>query len=118
MSVMEAKLLNGTAKQYHALDEAIRTAQFVRNIRVRYWMDNRSVNKAVLYAYCQDLAKEFDFVRKSDPAARQAGAERAWASISRFHTGCRKQRGQERLSAVQEELSVSRVQAVRLGAVS
>jgi len=86
---MEAKLLNGTAKQYHALDEAIRTAQFVRNKCVRYWMDNKSVNKAVLYAYCQDLAKEFDFVRKLDPAARQASAERAWASISRFHTDCR-----------------------------
>jgi len=64
---MEARLLNGTAEQYHALDEAIRTAQFVRNIPVRYWMDNRSVNKAVLYAYRQDLAKEFDFVRKLDP---------------------------------------------------
>jgi putative transposase len=86
---MEAKLLNGTAEQYHALDEAIRTAQFVRNKRVRYWMDNRSVNKAVLYAHCKGLAKEFDFARKLNSAARQASAERAWASISRFHTNCR-----------------------------
>ncbi|MCI3281794.1 hypothetical protein L5470_12575, partial [Synechococcus sp. PCC 6717] len=37
----------------------IRTAQFVRNKCVRYWMDNKSVNKAVLYAHCKDLAKEF-----------------------------------------------------------
>jgi len=89
MKVVEAKLLNGTAKQYQALDEAIRTVQFVRNIRVRYWMDNKSVNQAVLYAYCQDLAKEFDFVRELNSAARQAGVEQAWASISRFDTNCR-----------------------------
>jgi putative transposase len=95
MRAMEAKLLNGTAEQYQALDEAIRTAQFIRNIRVRYWMDNKSVNKAVLYAYCQDLAKEFDFVRKLDPAAREASAERAWASISRFHTDCRNKPGKK-----------------------
>jgi len=37
MRVMEAKLLNGTAEQYQALDEAIRTAQFVRNKCLRYW---------------------------------------------------------------------------------
>jgi putative transposase len=86
---MEAKLLNGTAEQYQALDEAIRTAQFVRNKCVRYWMDNKSVNKAVLYAHCKDLAKEFDFARKLNSAARQASAERAWASISRFYTNCR-----------------------------
>ncbi|WP_455423774.1 RNA-guided endonuclease InsQ/TnpB family protein [Chloracidobacterium thermophilum] len=89
MRVMEAKLLNGTAEQYQALDEAIRTAQFVRNKCVRYWMDNKSVNKAVLYAHCKGLAKEFDFVRKLNSAARQASAERAWASISRFYTNCR-----------------------------
>jgi putative transposase len=89
MRVMEAKLLNGTAEQYQALDEAIRTAQFVRNKCVRYWMDNKSVNKAVLYAHCKDLAKEFDFARKLNSAARQASAERAWASISRFYTNCR-----------------------------
>ncbi|AEP13058.1 RNA-guided endonuclease InsQ/TnpB family protein [Chloracidobacterium thermophilum] len=89
MRVMEAKLLNGTAEQYQALDEAIRTAQFVRNKCVRYWMDNKSVNKAVLYAHCKDLAKEFDFARKINSAARQASAERAWASISRFYTNCR-----------------------------
>jgi len=41
MLVREAKLLNGTPKQYQALDEAIRTAQFVRNKCLRHWMDNR-----------------------------------------------------------------------------
>jgi Transposase and inactivated derivatives len=89
MRVMEAKLLNGTAEQYQALDSAIRTAQFVRNKCVRYWMDNKSVNKAVLYAHCKDLAHEFDFAKKLNSSARQASAERAWASISRFYTNCK-----------------------------
>ena len=89
MLVKEAKLLNGTAEQYQALDEAIRTAQFVRNKCVRCWMDNKSVNRAALYAHCKDLAKEFDFAKKLNSAARQASAERAWASISRFYTNCK-----------------------------
>jgi len=89
MRVMEAKLLNGTAEQYQALDEAIRTAQFVRNKCLRYWMDNRGVGRNDLYAQCKDLAKEFDFAKKLNSSARQASAERAWASISRFYTNCR-----------------------------
>ncbi|WP_334733937.1 hypothetical protein [Nostoc sp.] len=38
MLVFEAKL-EGTKEQYQSLDEAIRTARFVRNSCVRYWMD-------------------------------------------------------------------------------
>jgi len=86
---MEAKLLNGTAEQYQALDEAIRTAQFVRNKCVRYWMDNKGVGRNDLYFHCKTLAQEFDFARKLNSAARQASAEWAWASISRFYTNCR-----------------------------
>jgi Transposase and inactivated derivatives len=89
MRVMEAKLLNGTAEQYQALDESIRTAQFVRNKCVRYWMDNRGAGRNQLYAHCKDLAKEFAFAKKLNSSARQASAERAWASISRFYTNCR-----------------------------
>lgn len=72
MLVREAKLLNGTAEQYQALDEAIRTAQFVQNKCLRYWMDNRGATKAVLYSLCKDLAKEFPFARQLNSAARQA----------------------------------------------
>jgi putative transposase len=90
MIVREAKLLNGTKEQYLALDEAIRTAQFIRNKCVRYWMDNQGVGKAGLYVLCKDLAKEFPFVRKLNSAARQASAERAWASISSFYSRCKK----------------------------
>jgi hypothetical protein len=58
MIVREAKLKHGTAEQYSAIDEAIRTAQFIRNKAVRHWMDNQGVNKADLYSICKDLAKE------------------------------------------------------------
>jgi putative transposase len=90
MIVREAKLLNGTKEQYQAIDDAIRTAQFIRNKAVRYWMDNRHVGKADLYILCKDLAKEFTFALKLNSAARQASAERAWQSISSFYTRCKK----------------------------
>lgn len=64
MIVREAKLKNGTREQCWALEEAIRTAQFIRNKAVRFWMDNKGVSKAILYALCKDLAKEFAFARK------------------------------------------------------
>lgn len=90
MIVREAKLLNGTKEQYLALDDAIRTAQFIRNKAVRHWMDNQGVGKADLYALCKDLAKEFPFAKKLNSAARQASAERAWQSISSFYSRCKK----------------------------
>jgi putative transposase len=92
MIVREAKLKHGTAEQYSAIDEAIRTAQFIRNKAVRYWMDNQGTSKADLYSICKDLAKEFDFAKKLNSAARQASAERAWAAISSFYARCKKRR--------------------------
>jgi putative transposase len=59
MLVFEAKL-EGTFKQYGKLDEAIRTARFVRNSCLRYWMDNKDIDKYNLSAYCAVLAKEFE----------------------------------------------------------
>lgn len=90
MIVREAKLKNGTEEQYLALDEAIRTAQFVRNMAVRFWMENQGVKKADLYALCKDLAAEFPFAKKLNSAARQASAERAWTAISSFYSRCLK----------------------------
>jgi putative transposase len=90
MIVREAKLKNGTTEQYLALDEAIRTAQFIRNKAVRFWMDNQGTSKADLYSLCKDLAKEFPFAKKLNSAARQASAERAWAAISNFFIRCKK----------------------------
>jgi putative transposase len=53
-------------------------------------MDNQGVGKADLYVLCKELAKEFPFAKKLNSAARQASAERAWASISSFYSRCRK----------------------------
>jgi putative transposase len=44
MLVLEAKL-EGTKGHYEKLNEAIRTALFVRNICLRYWMDNKDIGK-------------------------------------------------------------------------
>lgn len=91
MIVLEAKL-KGTDEQYGKLDEAIRTAQFVRNSCIRYWMDNRGVGKGDLSKLCAQLAKEFEWADKLNSMARQASAERAWQSISRFYANCKKKR--------------------------
>ena len=39
MLVLEAKM-KGKVEQFEALDEALRTAQFIRNSCLRFWMDN------------------------------------------------------------------------------
>jgi putative transposase len=85
MIVREAKLLNGSRSQYARLDEAIRTAQFIRNKAVRLWRDERDVNKSRIYRLCKELAKEFPFANKLNSMARQASGERAWNSISSFY---------------------------------
>ena len=76
--------------QATAIDDAIRTAQFVRNKALRYWMDNQGVGKYDLSKLCKDLAGEFPFAKKLNSMARQASAERAWSSISRFYENGKK----------------------------
>ena len=90
MLVLEVKIY-GKQAQYDAMDEAIRTAQFIRNKALRYWMDNKSVGKYQLSAYCKVLAAEFPFAHKLNSMARQSSADRAWAAISRFYQNCKKQ---------------------------
>ncbi|HBL11977.1 MAG TPA: transposase [Cyanobacteria bacterium UBA11162] len=89
MLVFEAKL-EGTLQQYERLDEAIRTARFIRNSCIRYWMDNRGIGRYELSAYCAVLGKKFPWAGKLNSMARQASAERAWSSISRFDDNCKK----------------------------
>jgi len=89
MLVLEAKL-EGQKEQYGKLDEAIRTALFVRNSCLRYWMDNRDIGRYELSAYCAVLAKEFEWADNLNSMARQASAERAWSAISRFYDNCKK----------------------------
>jgi putative transposase len=69
--------LKGKEHQYKAIDEAIRTSQFIRNKALRYWMDNKGADKYDLNKYCAVLAKEFPFANKLNSTARQASAERA-----------------------------------------
>ncbi len=92
MLVFEAKL-RGTDGQYQALDEALRTARFVRNSCLRYWMDNQGVGRYDLNKYCKVLADnpEFPWVKKLNSMARQSMAERAWSAIARFFDNCKKQ---------------------------
>lgn len=89
MLVFEAKL-RGEDEQYRGLDEAIRTARFVRNSCIRYWMDNKGVNKYDLNKYCAVLAREFSFAESLNSMARQSAAERAWSAINRFFENCKK----------------------------
>ncbi|MBD2356797.1 transposase [Tolypothrix sp. FACHB-123] len=91
MLVFEAKL-EGTNEQYQSLDEAIRTARFVRNACLRYWMDNRNIGRYELSAYCAVLAADenFPWAAKLNSMARQASAERAWSAIARFFDNCKK----------------------------
>jgi putative transposase len=88
MLVIEAKLY-GNLLQSQKLDEMIRTASFVRNSCLRYWIDNQGVGQYDLSRLCQRLASEFEWAKKLNSMARQASAERAWASIKRFYDNCR-----------------------------
>lgn len=90
MLVLEMKIY-GKQAQYKAMDEAIRTGQFIRNKALRYWMDNQGVGKYQLSAYCKILAESFSFAHKLNSMARQSSADRAWAAISRFYNNCKKQ---------------------------
>jgi putative transposase len=88
-SVFEFKAY-GKPRQYAAIDEAIRTGQFIRNKCLRYWIDNPGVSKYDLNKQCAVLAKEFPFANELNSTARQASAERAWTSIARFFDQCKK----------------------------
>ncbi len=76
--------------QCSAIDEAIRTVQFIRNKCLRFWMDNKKVSKYDLNKYSAVLADEFSFADSLNSTARQASAERAWSAISRFFENCKK----------------------------
>jgi len=89
MIVYEFKA-KGKEAQYRAIDEAIRTTQFIQNKCLRLWMDNKGVGKADLNKYCAVLAAEFPFANELNSMARQAAAERTWSAIARFYDNCKK----------------------------
>ena len=73
MSTLEYKL-KGKAQQYRVIDDMIRTAQFVRNKTLRYWIDNQGVKLVDLYKQCAIMAFEFEWASKLNSMARQATA--------------------------------------------
>src|ERR687886_414854 len=89
MIIYEFKI-KAKQQQYTAIDEAIRTSQFIHNKCLRYWMDNGKVGKYDLNKYCAVLAKEFPFAEDLNSMARQAAAERNWSAIARFFDNCKK----------------------------
>ncbi|NEQ11449.1 MULTISPECIES: transposase [unclassified Moorena] len=89
MIILEFKA-KGKKHQYSAINEAIRTVQFIRNSCLRYWMDNKGVNKFDLNKYSAVLAKKFPFANELNSTARQSSAERTWSSIVRFFDNCKK----------------------------
>lgn len=91
MLVYEYKL-DGSKRQFAAIEEAIRTAQFIRNKCLRLWMDNRGTNKYDLNTYSAQLAKEYPFASRLNSMARQASAERAYSAIQRFYDNCKQKK--------------------------
>jgi len=87
MQVLEYKV-KAKPHQYQAIDEAIRTVQFIRNKSIRYWMDapkDAKINRFALNKYSTELRNEFPFVKDLNSMAVQAAAERGWLAISRFY---------------------------------
>ena len=110
MLVFEFKL-KANPSQKKLINEAIRTARFIRNSCLRYWIDSskealkdtaapsgrasqahNKINRYSLNKYTKVLADHPDFpwAKKLNSMARQASAERAWFAISRFFNNCQK----------------------------
>jgi putative transposase len=91
MLINEYKL-RANKSQQSAIDEAIRTTQFVRNKALRLWMDTCGVSQYDMQALCAQLAKDFPFAARLNSMARQAAADRAWQAVARFYKNCREQK--------------------------
>ena len=91
MFVLEYKVREPKPQQVHAIEEAIRTAQFVRNKVLRYWMDNRGIGKTELFRYNTQLRADYPFVKELNSHACQTAVERTLRAINRFYANCREQ---------------------------
>jgi putative transposase len=88
MLILDYKL-RANKQQQGAIDEAIRTVQFIRNKCLRKWMDGRGISDNDLQIYCAQLAQEYPFAARLNSQARQTSADRAWLAIARFYKNCR-----------------------------
>ena len=95
MLVLECKV-KGKQDQYNAIDDAIRTTQFIRNkanclqqrFAIRYWLDaprELKIDKFALNKYSTELRSDFTFAAELNSMAVQSAAERGWSAISRFY---------------------------------
>ena len=84
MLVYEYKLRLSRA-QAAAIDEAIRTTQFLRNKALRVWMDGRGVSANDLQLLCSRLAHEYPFAAQLNSQARQAAAARLGGHRALLH---------------------------------
>ncbi len=87
MLILEYKF-KAKPNQYKAIDETIRTVQFIRNKCLRHWMDvsrETKIDRFALNKYSTELRNEFKFVKDLNSMAVQASAERGWLAISRFY---------------------------------
>ncbi len=91
MLILEYKLRVNQA-QITAIDEAIRTVQFIRNKCLRLWMEGRGIGDNDLQVSCAQLAKQYPFVARLNSQARQTSADRAWLAIARFYKNCREKK--------------------------
>ncbi len=91
MRIYEYKL-RASLEQFQAIDEVIRTVQFVRNSCLRRWMDTRGTSRNDLQCLCAVLAQTSPFAARLNSQARQAAADRAWAAIARFYENCQKKK--------------------------
>jgi len=90
MIIYEFKV-KGKDKQYPAIDDAIRTSQFVQNKCLRHPMDNKDkkIDKYALNKHGAVLAAEFCFADELNSMARKSAAFRAWNAIARFDDNCK-----------------------------
>merc|ERR1712178_503667 len=88
MFIIEYKL-RGKQRQYQAIDEAIKTVQFVRNKCLRYWEDNKGVGQKDVYKYVTQLRTEYPFVKALNSTACQQACERTWTAILKFYNNCK-----------------------------
>ncbi len=88
MLVLEYKAVVKKAQRI-AIDEAIRTSQFVRNKVLRYWIDNRGVGKKQMYQYNTQLRAKYTFVAELNSHACQASVENVERAIHRFFKNCK-----------------------------
>jgi len=88
MFVLEYKV-EPKPDQVEAIQEAIRTTQFVRNKILRFWMDNRGVGKTELFRHNTTLRADYQFVKDLNSHACQTAVERVLRAITRFYDNCK-----------------------------